>query len=951
MKKFLILLLSTAFVLLHAGTELFRNGSSNWKVIVPQNSDQVVNYAASELIQTLKKVSGVDFARSDTPQAKYNIYLGTPETSPAVAKVRTELKLPAAGAIETVAVYLIGSDLYLAGNNSRAVLYSVYSFLQNQLDVRWYWPGDDGEFIRKQSAYTFPAKLAYNYTPSFKIRAMSPCHWHRHVPTEIWMARNFLNGDSRTASIRDKAGFYRIGGGHRVIVYNRKKVFETNPELFSLIGGRRDIAGYAGCWSNPEFTRQAVENIAKIIEKGNFEILNIFPADITLRCECDKCAAMGGGNALAQTGKAGAVSMISLRSTRWYNYYTKILIPEFRKRFPKLRYAAIAYQEFRALPTCDLPGLDYVEYCHYNRCYAHKLNDPTCRINAASMKEMLEWSKKAPFSVYGYEFDIFSPATFLPNWEATADAMRTYRDMKAVRVKTEMTVFYPKNTPREKLTPQINRIANWMWAQLVWNPDAKVDTLLKDWCARVYGKAAAPYMFAYLKEFGKAWATQKNHPTYFGRTPSGSARYLFDAKRIAFLRSQLNKARAAAKGQPDFLKEINFETVMFQNWERYYNVSGSRKLVMPPYTAKNDNFKNAMVLPLQQKVDGKTAKPTVMKLCWDKKAVYIRVEAMEPDMKNLRMSTKGRDGNVWKDDSVELLFDPGDGNTYRQFVVTAGGATYDALGNDSAYNPKWNARVTRKADRWIADITLPFASFGGFKDNHSWQLMIIRNSKPAAIGFPIAMHMDISSAATVCFNTKTEAGKNVAWIAYDGNPNGFDTYRKFFQDGGWNCSIGVGEKAASKIDFMKQRLILIESYRTRFSADFWRKKIEPAVKNGATLVIRSYFWLDMLGKYLGDESYAVRCREDSHKIRKPTGFAPGFDKAVHDLTKRYRSCGTVTFHPKRPELWTTLVYQLRKDNTPGSAVICRKLGKGKIVIIGQPRGGLLILDNIVKYNP
>ena len=80
MKKFLILLLSTAFVLLHAGTVLFSNGSSSWKVIVPRNSDQVVNYAASELIQTLKKISGVDFVRSDVPQAKYNIYLGTPET-------------------------------------------------------------------------------------------------------------------------------------------------------------------------------------------------------------------------------------------------------------------------------------------------------------------------------------------------------------------------------------------------------------------------------------------------------------------------------------------------------------------------------------------------------------------------------------------------------------------------------------------------------------------------------------------------------------------------------------------------------------------------------------------------------------------------------------------------------------------------------------------------------
>lgn len=933
MKKLLILAIAAAAMILNAEA-LFSNGKTKWSIVLPSDKDQVMQYAAEELSTALQKISGVKFPVSTTAGKKFNIFLGTPQNSPVIGKLKNTLRLPGENAIDTVAVYAQNENLYLAGNNPRSVLYAVYAFLQNQLGVRWYWPGDDGEFITKRQSYTLPGALKYNYTPPFKIRAFSPCHWHRHVPTEIWLARNFLNGDSRTLSIRDKAGFIRITGGHRVTVYNAKKVFDLKPELFSLIAGRRDRSGYAGCWSNPEFTKQVIDNVAKLIKKNNAEIINIFPADITQRCECEKC------------------SVNPDRSSRWFNYYYQ-LITELKKQFPKLKFAGIAYQEYRAIPTSEVKGLEYVEYCHYNRCYAHKLDDPSCKINARSMKELRAWKKKAPIGIYGYEFDIFNPATMLANWKSTADAMRTYRDLQAVRVKTEMSVYYPKNTPRAKLTPQINRIANWMWAQLVWNPDADVSALLKDWCQTVYGKEAAPFMYAYLDEMATAWQTQKNHPTYFGRTPVGTVSYLFNDKRLKFCRTQLAKAaKAVKKSSKRHQDEVKLETEIFSAWEKYYNLSGSKPTVMPPYQPEAKDFANALKLPLKVKKNnaGKQPKPTTMKVFWTDQALRLEVTAMEPDMKNLRMAAKEHDGNVWKDDSVEILLDPGDGQPFRQLVVTAGGTRYDALANDSAYNPEWKAVVTRAKDRWTADITLPFASFGG-KDKKSWQLMVIRNSKPVAIGFPAPMHMDISSAGTIWFSKKASTEKTMAFITKANAPSAFDVYRNFFFNNGWSCDVASGEKAASELDLTGKKLILLESYQTRFSDKFWSEKIAPAVKNGATLIIRSYFWLDMLGKSLGDASYAVKCKEDSHKIRRPEYFAPGFADNVHDLRKRYRSCGTVTFYPKHPELWTTLVAQKTKNNTRGNAVICRKFGKGKIVIIGQPRGGLLIIDNILAYDP
>ena len=368
MKRLLLFCVTLIIALTAAATPLFENGKTRWQITVPEKSNAVIDYAAGELAGTLKKVSGTAFTIGKNRTKQFNIILGTPETSPEIAGLQKDFKIPGAEAIDTIAVYARDNNLYLAGNNNRSVLYAVYTFLQKQLGVRWLWPGDDGEFITPLKKYTIPADLAINFTPSFRIRAISPCHWHRHVPTEIWMARNFLNGDSRTAAIRDKTGAIRTGGGHRVIVYNAKKVFKSKPELFSLVGGRRDVAGYVGCWSNPEFTAQVVENVAKLIRKNNLEILNLFPGDITLRCECEKC------------------TVNPDRSGRWYDYYYQ-LITELKKQFPKLKFAGIAYQEYRALPKTEVRGLEYVEYCHYNRCYAHKITDPKCKINAGGRKK------------------------------------------------------------------------------------------------------------------------------------------------------------------------------------------------------------------------------------------------------------------------------------------------------------------------------------------------------------------------------------------------------------------------------------------------------------------------------------------------------------------------------------------------------------------------------------
>ena len=156
MKKLTATLLSAVLgVYAMAGDTLFQNGKTEWKIGISPKAAPAEQYAAQELQTALQKISGAEFPilKSETFPDGNTIIIGSPDSTPQIREKADALKLKK-GNTEELAVYTLGGNLYLAGNNPRGALYAVYSFLQNQLGVRWFWPGDDGEFIRKKNNTT-----------------------------------------------------------------------------------------------------------------------------------------------------------------------------------------------------------------------------------------------------------------------------------------------------------------------------------------------------------------------------------------------------------------------------------------------------------------------------------------------------------------------------------------------------------------------------------------------------------------------------------------------------------------------------------------------------------------------------------------------------------------------------------------------------------------------------
>jgi hypothetical protein len=219
-----------------------------------------MSYAASELSGTLEKISGVKLATvKATAAPKLNVVKLSSDS-------REDLH-------DEFSVSMKPGVIELWGNTQRGTLFAVYALLREKFDARWYWPGESGEFLRKFSRYDVKS-WQKKWRPFFDLREMSICSiWrHRHADTERWFPKVFLNCGIQTPSIREEIDYVRRTSGHHVslpvTMKEREQIFAEHPEWFSLLNGKRDIKGIAGCWSNEGFYSYTVSNLVKRIKNS-----------------------------------------------------------------------------------------------------------------------------------------------------------------------------------------------------------------------------------------------------------------------------------------------------------------------------------------------------------------------------------------------------------------------------------------------------------------------------------------------------------------------------------------------------------------------------------------------------------------------------------------------------------------------------------------------------------
>lgn len=464
---------------------------------------------------------------------------------------------PLLGAGDVFRIVAQDGRMAITGSNDAALSAGVFEVLE-RLGCRWFWPGEDGEYLpapaktlalddfTATSAATFPYRyLGTHFTRSPDSRRKR--EWVRrnrlHYPSK-WGGHSFnwvVPSDCRTP----------------------KEYFERHPEQHALWKGKRVFNQH--CYTSPETFKTFVDWLVRIWDAHpEVDYVSLSPKDTPIYCTCDTCAGAGDS------------------STLFYSFINRLVVAVEKER-PDRKYRTSAYSFYLDPPQVKINPAIEMRYCMYNRCYMHPFTDKSCPLNQRALDAMAAWKEALGYTpgIYGYHFDIWhSPLPMLaPMQRVLQDELKWARDAGVPDWHTEWYGgwAYPKDAKRQRGQPppppiredsQILciRFQAYLLTRLLWNPDLDLDAIKRDWCARVYGPAADE-MFAYMTALEEAW-NGADHVGGYHASPDRHADALVSDE-LMVRADQLfaaAEAKLAERNDARAAVEVALEKVWWQRW-------------------------------------------------------------------------------------------------------------------------------------------------------------------------------------------------------------------------------------------------------------------------------------------------------------------------------------------------------------------------------------------------
>jgi len=278
-------------------------------IVIPENPDPVVQFAASELAAYIKKITGKELpvAEGSTTGHKRN-------------EIRLMLKAEEGLGWDGFTVEITGSGICLISREPRGLLYAVYSLLE-RMGCSFFYPGQEEEIVPRQNQVELAADTLI-FNPVLEHRGLAPYGlFSGSVEAGLrffdWMAKNRLNyvlvsenrpsdcaGQAHAMIWNDvqeellpelqKRGFIIEMSEHCTPVFFPRSLYQEHPDWFAMNGGVRKLGPppYSGqiCYSNREAVDYYANAIASYAAKHpEFHVIGTWPLDGGEYCECKDC--------------------------------------------------------------------------------------------------------------------------------------------------------------------------------------------------------------------------------------------------------------------------------------------------------------------------------------------------------------------------------------------------------------------------------------------------------------------------------------------------------------------------------------------------------------------------------------------------------------------------------------------------------------------------------------
>jgi hypothetical protein len=426
---------------------------------------------------------------------------------------------------------------------------AVHTFMQDQLGVRWLWPGELGEDVPKSERIAISSSLEYRHHPQMRARGsmFNYCRLGNkgYGTSHEWTMRQRLQLDSLS-----------IEGGHGFGDW-WDRYHEKHPEIFALQpdGTRSSFPSPHNvklCMSNPKVWELWLEGVAEELQQDPYRtVFNASPNDgwASGHCVCEKCSAWDHPD-----GEPRVFNWFHLNKERPATSdrdvtFANTLGALLKQKYPGKDYRVLmlSYGHSRPAPIKARPADNVIMTIVANFFGRTGLVDRGSTRGDTYRQQFEAWSKIVP-SMF-WRPNTGSPAGWqqgLPDIHVA----QTIRDFKDVAAANCIGIYIDGVWEHWSTVGPLYYIM----AQLAWNPAADAEAILADYYTRAFGPAASQvreYFEALEKE--RMAFTKKNGEAGIFAFPQ-----LYTADLMRESQARLDRAAAAVPADSIHAKRVAF---------------------------------------------------------------------------------------------------------------------------------------------------------------------------------------------------------------------------------------------------------------------------------------------------------------------------------------------------------------------------------------------------------
>jgi len=427
--------------------------------------------------------------------------------------------------------------LLIAGERTEAVPYGIYGFLR-ELGCDWLLPGKLGEVIPQRPALDVP-EMDLASAPDFGLRWM----WIGGGPK--WMTAE-VRAEFEQWRVRQRMGYafeyrHRINEAHmwQAVVAKYKEEFAAHPEMLALVknpDGTYERKGPQIETANPKTVELVVRYLKEKFEENGWPkdekvTLAVGPADGLDYSESPESLAAGVDRMEPVIGSKDVTDLVVKLAND--------VLDQMGKEYPNLTLGYYVYSVHGEYPGRYKPNpriypiFAPIAYSRY-----HSTIDPYSKTRAYYRTIVDQWaalSKEQGNKMMVYEYNWNLADNMLPftRIRSIAEDLQFYHSVGVFGITMQAIKSWAANAPHD-----------FIYARMLWDVSLDWKKLLREYCEKAFGPAAAPMEQYYLRLADTQQQAGQEAGSYF------AAPLIFDEAFMKASRKDIDAA-LAAKGLDD----------------------------------------------------------------------------------------------------------------------------------------------------------------------------------------------------------------------------------------------------------------------------------------------------------------------------------------------------------------------------------------------------------------